>query len=217
MKINEVEAQVGITKKNIRFYEEQGLLSPRRNSENGYRDYGPEEVAILWQIKLLRKLGVPLEEIRRMQAGSSTVADGMRRHLVTLERERQNLEQSMELCRGLKDREVRLADLDAAALLEEMERMERSGTTFKDKQTGDTKSIRYVAPVAVALLMTALMAGIVALMIWGFGLDPANAPPLPLMVVFVAIPCLVILGVLLALVQRIREIGKGEIDDAKNY
>ena len=28
MKINEVEAQVGITKKNIRFYEEQGLLSP---------------------------------------------------------------------------------------------------------------------------------------------------------------------------------------------
>ena len=66
MKINEVEAQVGITKKNIRFYEEQGLLSPRRNSENGYRDYGPEEVAALRQIKLLRKLGVPLEEIRQM-------------------------------------------------------------------------------------------------------------------------------------------------------
>ena len=69
MKINEVEALVGITKKNIRFYEEQGLLSPRRNSENGYRDYGQEEVDTLRQIKLLRKLGVPLEEIRRMQAG----------------------------------------------------------------------------------------------------------------------------------------------------
>jgi len=96
VKINEVEALVGITKKNIRFYEEQGLLSPRRNSENGYRDYGPEEVAVLRQIKLLRKLGVPLEEIRRMQAGG-TVADGMRRHLVTLERERRDLEQSMEL------------------------------------------------------------------------------------------------------------------------
>ena len=67
MKINEVEALVGITKKNIRFYEEQGLLTPRRNSENGYRDYGPEEVAVLRRIKLLRKLGLPLEEIRRMQ------------------------------------------------------------------------------------------------------------------------------------------------------
>ena len=86
MKINEVEAQVGITKKNIRFYEEQGLLSPRRNSENGYRDYGQAEVETLRRIKLLRKLGVPLEEIRRMQAGRITVADGMRRHLVALER-----------------------------------------------------------------------------------------------------------------------------------
>ena len=35
LKINEVEALVGITKKNIRFYEEKGLLSPSRNSENG--------------------------------------------------------------------------------------------------------------------------------------------------------------------------------------
>ncbi|MCF2662050.1 MerR family transcriptional regulator [Pseudoflavonifractor phocaeensis] len=217
MKINEVEAQVGITKKNIRFYEEQGLLSPRRNSENGYRDYGPEEVAVLRQIKLLRKLGVPLEEIRRMQAGSSTVADGMRRHLVTLERERRNLEQSMELCRGLKDREVRLADLDAAALLAEMEELERSGTTFLNKQVGDRKPIRYVAPVVVTVLMTALMAAVMALMLWAFARNPAGAPPLPLMVVLVAIPAAVILGVVLALVQRVREIGKGEIDDAKNY
>jgi len=217
MKINEVEAQVGITKKNIRFYEEQGLLSPRRNSENGYRDYGPEEVAVLRQIKLLRKLGVPLEEIRRMQAGSSTVADGMRRHLVTLERERRNLEQSMELCRGLKDREVRLADLDAAALLAEMEELERSGTTFLNKQVGDRKPIRYVAPVVVTVLMTALMAAVMALMLWAFARDPAGAPPLPLMVVLVAIPAAVILGVVLALVQRVQEIGKGEIDDAKNY
>ena len=38
MKINEVEALAGITKKNIRFYEEQGLLSPRRNADNGYRE-----------------------------------------------------------------------------------------------------------------------------------------------------------------------------------
>ncbi len=217
LKINEVEALVGITKKNIRFYEGEGLLTPRRNSENGYRDYGEAEVDALRRIKLLRKLGVPLEEIRRMQAGSSTVADGMRRHLVTLERERQNLEQSMELCRGLKDREVRLADLDAAALLAEMEELERSGTTFLNKQVGDRKPIRYVAPVVVTVPMTALMAAVMALMLWAFARNPAGAPPLPLMVVLVAIPAAVILGVVLALVQRVREIGKGEIDDAKNY
>ena len=88
LKINEVEALVGITRKNIRFYEAEGLLTPRRNSENGYRDYGEAEVRVLLQIKLMRKLGVSLEEIRRMQGGVHTVGDGMRRHLVTLERDR---------------------------------------------------------------------------------------------------------------------------------
>ena len=33
MKINEVEALVGITRKNIRFYEAEGLLSPRLLAE----------------------------------------------------------------------------------------------------------------------------------------------------------------------------------------
>ena len=66
VKINEVERKAGITKKNIRFYEEQGLISPRRNSENGYREYGDEEVHVLRRIKLLRKLGIPIEEIRQM-------------------------------------------------------------------------------------------------------------------------------------------------------
>ena len=45
----------------------------------------------------------------------------------------------------------------------------------------------------------------------------AEAPPLPLIVVLVALPAVVILGVLLALIQRIREIQRGEEDDAKNY
>lgn len=216
MKINEVEAQVGITKKNIRFYEEQGLLSPRRNSENGYRDYGEAEVAVLRQIKLMRKLGVPLEEIRRMQAGG-TVADGMRRHLVTLEREQKSLEQSIQLCQSLKDREERLDALDAGALLEEMERLEQTGTTFQDKQKQDAKPVRYAGAVVMALLTTALMAALIVLMVWAFTVDPADAPPLPLLLVLVAIPGVIILGVLLALVQRIKEIQKGEEDDAKNY
>ena len=216
MKINEVEAQVGITKKNIRFYEEQGLLSPRRNSENGYRDYGENEVAVLRRIKLMRKLGVPLEEIRRMQGGG-TVADGMRRHLVTLEREQKSLEQSIQLCRSLKDREERLDVLDAAALLEEMEKLEQTGTTFRDRQKHDLRPVRYAGAVVVALLTTALMAALIVLMVWGFTVDPAGTPPLALMIVLAAIPGVIILGVLLALFQRIKEIQRGEEDDAKNY
>ena len=151
-----------------------------------------------------------------MQAGG-TVADGMRRHLVTLERDRKSLEQSIQLCQSLKDREERLEALDAAALLEEMERLEQAGATFQDRQKGDLKPVRYAGAVVMALLTTALMAALIVLMVWGFTADPTDAPPLALLVVLVAIPGVIILGVLLALFQRIKEIQKGEEDDAKNY
>ena len=216
MKINEVEALVGITKKNIRFYETEGLLAPHRNSENGYRDYGEAEVDALRRIKLLRKLGVPLEEIRRMQSGGHTVGDGMRRHLVTLERERENLEQSIRLCSALTDRQERLEDLDAGAILAEMEAMEQSGTTFQNRQHEDVR-VRYVAPVAVTVLMVLLMLGLMWLFLWAFETDPAGAPPLPLLAVFLAIPAIVALGVIVSLVQRIREVGRREIADAKQF
>ena len=47
MKINEAEKLAGITRKNIRFYEKEGLLNPGRSLENGYRDYQPEDVETL--------------------------------------------------------------------------------------------------------------------------------------------------------------------------
>ncbi|MBD5149708.1 MAG: MerR family transcriptional regulator [Oscillibacter sp.] len=216
MKINEVEALVGITKKNIRFYEEKGLLSPSRNSENGYRDYGESEVAVLRQIKLMRKLGVPIEEIRRMQEGKQTVGDGMRRHLVTLERERRNLEESMRLCELLKERTEPLGELDAAGVLAEMEKLEQAGASFQNKQKQDVR-IRYVAPIVVTAALVALMAAMTGVMLWGYLMDPEDAPPLAITLVMAAMPLLVIAGMLYALVQRIREIGKGEIDDAKKY
>ena len=207
---------MGITKKNIRFYEAEGLLTPRRNSENGYRDYGEAEVAVLRRIKLMRKLGVPLEEIRKMQGGVHTVGDGMRRHMVTLERDLENLEQAIRLCGGLTDCPQRLEDLDAQELLIKMETLEQEGTTFQNKQRSDIR-IRYVAPLAIAGSMTALMAGLMGLLVWVFLQNPVNGLPLPLLLISLALLALVTGGVLAALFQRLREIGKGEIDDAKNY
>lgn len=216
MKINEVEALVGITKKNIRFYEEKGLLTPGRNSENGYRDYGEAEVAMLRRIKLLRKLGVPIEEIRRMREGTQTVGDGLRRHLVTLERERRNLDEAVRLCGLLQTYEVPLSELDAEGFLQEVETLERAGTTFHDQQKRDVRT-RYVAPVVITVLFVALMAGAIGLFLWAVLTEPEEVPPLPLVAVTIAVPALMIVGVVYALVLRIREIGKGEIDDAKRY
>ena len=61
------------------------------------------------------------------------------------------------------------------------------------------------------------MAAVIALMFWAFSLDAQDAPPLALLLVMAAAPFLIIVGVLLALFQRIKEIGKGEADDARQY
>ena len=216
MKINEVESLVHITKKNIRFYEEQGLLSPKRNSENGYRDYSEKDVKTLQQIKILRKLGVPIEEIRQMLNGTHTLGDGMRRHLITLERDKRNLEHSISFCEELQAQEVFVSTLDAKELLEQMESLEQSGASFQNKQKNDVR-IDYIVPTVITFIMIIIMAALVALIIWAYIVNPAGAPPILILVVLIMVCLSVIAGVILALTQRIREIGKGEMDDAKQY
>lgn len=214
MKINEVEQLTGITKKNIRFYEEQGLLSPGRNAENGYRVYGDREVRALKQIKMMRKLGVPIEDIRKMLNGTYTVADGMRRHLITLEREKQNLEHSAALCREMKDMNVFLSEVDADPVLKQMDEMEHLGASFQNKQKEDVR-IRYVAPIAAAIFWIGLMFGFILLMMRDYAVAPEGVSSVT------AVPIVLCsglsIGILIALFQRIREIEKGEEDDARQY
>lgn len=216
MKINEVEEQVGVTKRNIRFYEKEGLLSPGRDSDNGYRDYTEQDVEELKKIKLLRKLDMPMEEIRRMQQGTLTLEDALRRHMITLEREQKNLSTMHTLCGRMLEEGEQLTTLNAQAHLLEMDQMEQEGTRFVDIKKHDTLT-RYVGPVIAAAVFIAFMAGIIALMVWGFTIDAADAPPLPLVLFLVGIPGVVIVGVLLALVQRFKQIRGGEEDAASKY
>ena len=69
MGIREAEEATGISRQNIRFYEKQGLLHPARNKRNSYREYSDEDILRLKQIRLFRKLGMPLDEIRRLLEG----------------------------------------------------------------------------------------------------------------------------------------------------
>ena len=56
-----------------------------------------------------------------------------------------------------------------------------------------------------------------SLLVWAFTVDPAEAPPLPVLIVIIAIPAAVIIGVLVALVKRFKQIKGGEEDAASQY
>ncbi len=213
MKINEAEALVGITRKNIRFYEQEGLLTPRRNRANGYRDYGAEDVARLQQIKLLRKLGMPLSDIRRVLSGEQTLTVALNRHGATLRRERARLEQSLALTVSMAGENLTLDTLDAAGRLQEMEQLEQGGTVFMNRQTEDRRA-RYWGAILSAAAMALLMAGMIALLVWGAVVDPI---PLALLLVFEAIPAAILVGIVLALRQRLQELKGDELDDARQY
>ena len=97
-----------------------------------------------------------------------------------------------------------------------MERLEQGGASFQDKHAQDIR-VRYVAPVVVTVLMVSLMIALSGLLVWAFFSQPEQAPPVWVLLLIVALFAAVGIGVVLALVQRIQEIGKGEIDDAKHY
>jgi MerR family transcriptional regulator, copper efflux regulator len=67
MTIGEAARRAGLTPKMARHYETIGLIRPARR-DNGYRDYGESEVAVLRFIRHARDLGFPLEDVRRLVA-----------------------------------------------------------------------------------------------------------------------------------------------------
>ena len=213
LQIKEVEARVGVTRKNIRFYEKEGLLAPRRQAGNGYRDYTEEEVARLERIKLLRKLDVPLEEIAAMLDGRLTLAQGMRRHLVTLEHRQDNLATARALSERLVQEPGLLEGLDAGAYLSEMAALERKGVRFVNVKKQDKKQRTRGALLAAGTFL-GLMALLEALMAWALCTEPA---PLPIALLVLGIPPVFVVGALLALRQRLREIERSEIDAYREY
>lgn len=68
MTVKELEARTGLDRATVRYYEKEGLIKPRR-LPNGYRDYSEEDALALEKIVLLRRLDLPLEDIRRVQSG----------------------------------------------------------------------------------------------------------------------------------------------------
>lgn len=120
MVIKEVEEQTGMTRANIRFYEKEGLLTPQR-AENGYRDYSEADLKELEKIKLLRVLGLPLEDIRAAQSGQKELNDLMKKHMSTLEEERKKLETAQEVCREMQRDGSGYDELNAQSYLKELE------------------------------------------------------------------------------------------------
>lgn len=120
MTIKELEERTGMPRANIRFYEDEGLLKPRRLA-NGYRDYSEEDVLTLERIKLLRQLQLDIGTIRMVQEGTLHLEQAMFAQLNKLEGDRVLIERAAEVCRAIERSGVEYGALEPQAWLKELE------------------------------------------------------------------------------------------------
>lgn len=119
MNIKEIEQRSGLTRANIRYYEQEGLLAPARR-ENQYRDYSEEDLQALLRIVLLRSLGFSLEEIRRLQNGELELAAALRERSEALEREGQRLLAARSVCDEMAKNVTSYSALQPESYLKEL-------------------------------------------------------------------------------------------------
>ena len=148
-----------------------------------------------------------------MLDGRLTLAQGMRRHLVTLEHRQDNLATARALSERLVQEPGLLEGLDAGAYLSEMAALEQKGVRFVDVKKQDKKQRTRGALLAAGTFL-GLMALLEALMAWALCTEPA---PLPIALLILGIPPVFVVGALLALRQRLREIERSEIDAYREY
>ena len=213
MKIKQVEELVGITRKNIRFYEGQGLLNVER-AENGYREYHTADIARLQEIKLFRKMDISIEEMRALFEKRKSLQFCLEQHLGELERRREGLVKMQEMCERLITEHQSLDTLNAENCLEEIEQMEKEGARFMDVKKTDIRKKRKTGAIAGAVIMTVLMAISVVFVLWVNTEDPM---PAALLAILIAIPVVITGGTLAALAGRMKEIEGGEEDEASKY
>ena len=213
MKIKQAEELVGITSKNIRFYEEQGLLFPER-AENGYREYRQQDIEILKKIKLLRKFGVSVEEIKAVLEEKKTLSDVLSNQIEAFEKEKENISHMENLIDVMLSGEIDINNLDIDHWLDQMEKMEKEGTSFVNISKEDIHRKKKAGAIAGAsVILILLLIGIIAI-VWG---NYYEHMPIGIFIFLIALPTTAIVGLVIALIGRMKEIEGGEEDEASKY
>jgi len=107
MRIGELADRTGVSRRLLRYYEEQGLLAPSR-ADNGYREYGESHVDVVRQIAGLLDAGLPTRIIEQLLPCLDTpqtiyVPDVTPEMIETLQREQARLSERIEFLTRNRD------------------------------------------------------------------------------------------------------------------
>jgi DNA-binding transcriptional MerR regulator len=101
-KIGELASATGLTVRTLHHYDAIGLLAPSTRTESGYRLYGEDDVRRLYEIRALRDLGLPLQEIPAALGGDPRAT--LEGHLARVAEDVERSRRLQSLLQGILDR-----------------------------------------------------------------------------------------------------------------
>ena len=114
MLINEIATKSNTTKKSVQYYVAEGLILPKI-LENGYQDFSEEDMQLLKQIVLYRKLGLSIAEIKSVLKNPNELIFAIHQRTLELEREKIKQELLRRIAAGEKlenlEREINTIDI----------------------------------------------------------------------------------------------------------
>ena len=130
MTIKNVEKKLNISRANIRFYEKEGLIKPKRNYDNEYRDYSDDDLKRLEKILLFRKCNISIENIRLIFNGEKSIDEVFKDQIFVIENEVKQLEGAKILCQKLAKEKASIDNIDTEKYINMMENEEEKGNKF---------------------------------------------------------------------------------------
>ena len=214
MFINEVEHIVKLSKKSIRYYEENGLLSPKRNKDNDYRVYSELDIKKLKVIKFLRELGVTTGELKLLNDGSITLKECMIDRIEKIKKEEDKYKKIISMCTEISKSGDTYNDIDITKYFEEINILNKEGFTMKDVSSDKSKKI--IGAVCSSIVFSLLFVFMIGLFIYFQNTETEQLPWI-FFLFFMVIFGLPIIGIICNLIIRIKEIRGGEEDEASKY
>ncbi len=131
MTIKELEQRLEIPRATIRFYEKEGLFCPSR-SENSYREYTEEDESVLKKIIVLRKVGVPVSEIKELLEEKKSLQSSIEKNMLAIQEQMKELEGALNVCKIIQERKDEMHSFDEGFYWSEIQTQEAAGNKFLD-------------------------------------------------------------------------------------
>ena len=214
MFINEVEHKVGLSKKSIRFYEENGLLIPKRNLNNDYRIYTEEDLKKLKIIKFLRELGVPIKNIKELNNNTLSLENCLKDRIKKIEEETQNYDKVKEMCLQIIKNKSTFDKIDINEYFQNMNKLNKEGFTLRDIKSNKSKKI--IGACLSSLIFSSFFIFLISIISY-FEFTQKDNIPLLIYIILMFILTIPLIGIIYNLIGRIKEIKGGEEDEASKY